>query len=91
MHFLKTRYYNPETERFISRDRFAWFDNDPSRQNRYVYCSNDPVNNVDLTGYWILNTIGAVIGAAAFGGIAYLVGRAMNLSSRLCYLEVRLF
>ena len=42
--YLRNRYYNPETGRFISED--------PARDgsNWYVYCKNNPVTFVDRTG-----------------------------------------
>lgn len=50
LYFLKTRYYDSSIGRFTSRDRFAGFENDSDSQNRYVYCQNDPVGNVDPSG-----------------------------------------
>jgi RHS repeat-associated protein/uncharacterized repeat protein (TIGR01451 family) len=48
--YLRARYYQPETGRFITMDPWAgnvWM---PGTLNRYVYVTNSPVNNVDPGG-----------------------------------------
>lgn len=49
--YLRTRYYNPSTGRFISRDSFAGRRADPLSLNRYTYCSNNPVRYIDPSGH----------------------------------------
>lgn len=44
--YLRARYYDPDTGRFISEDPVL------DGENWYVYCDNDPVNMVDPTGMW---------------------------------------
>ncbi len=51
LYFLTSRYYDPETGRFTTKDRFRGFENRPAGQNRYAYCENDPVNKVDPSGF----------------------------------------
>jgi RHS repeat-associated protein len=48
--YLRARYYQPETGRFITKD--PWVGNvwQPSTLNRYVYVRNDPVKSIDLGG-----------------------------------------
>ncbi|TEB10867.1 RHS repeat-associated core domain-containing protein [Pelotomaculum propionicicum] len=48
--YLRARYYNPATGRFLSQDTFQGKLNDPLSQNRYAYCGNNPVLFVDPTG-----------------------------------------
>jgi RHS repeat-associated protein len=44
-YYLQSRYYDPETGRFISPDVVA------EGGNLYAYCANDPVNSSDPSGY----------------------------------------
>ena len=45
LYYLVSRYYDPETGRFISPDVVA------EEGNLYAYCVNDPVNRADDSGY----------------------------------------
>jgi RHS repeat-associated protein len=58
LYFLKSRYYDPEIGRFTTRDRFKGFENRPASQNQYTYCENDPVNQIDPSGYFSWYYIG---------------------------------
>lgn len=49
--YLRARYYNPTTGRFISRDSYAGKNEDPLSLNRYTYCHNNPLIFVDLDGH----------------------------------------
>ncbi|NCA93433.1 RHS repeat-associated core domain-containing protein [bacterium] len=44
LYYLQSRYYDPETGRFISPDQII------DNGNLYAYCGNDPVNYTDHTG-----------------------------------------
>ncbi|MDD2402322.1 MAG: RHS repeat-associated core domain-containing protein, partial [Clostridia bacterium] len=48
--YLRARYYDPTTGRFISKDTYKGEIADPSSQNSYAYCGNNPVNAVDPSG-----------------------------------------
>ncbi|MDD4048998.1 MAG: hypothetical protein PHI90_09320 [Clostridia bacterium] len=48
--YLRARYYDPTTGRFISKDTYKGEIADPSSQNGYSYCGNNPVNAVDPSG-----------------------------------------
>ena len=51
LYYLQTRYYDPETGRFISQDDVSYLDpNSINGLNLYAYCGNNPVMNVDPTG-----------------------------------------
>nr|WP_280525615.1 RHS repeat-associated core domain-containing protein [Kroppenstedtia eburnea] len=46
LYYLQSRYYNPETGRFLTRDSFEGFENEPLSLNRYTYSA--PSGNFDL-------------------------------------------
>ena len=48
--YLRARYYNPSTGRFISRDSVTGDINDPLSLNLYTYCHNNPLLNFDPSG-----------------------------------------
>ncbi len=57
-YYLQSRYYDPETGRFISPDAVEYLDHENAQGlNLYAYCGNNPVMRVDPTGnawWWIL-------------------------------------
>lgn len=65
--YLRARYYDPKTMRFISRDSNRL-------DNRYAYGNGDPVNNIDPSGHDALEY-------AAFGVSAGLVVGAIGLAA----------
>ena len=82
LYYLKTRYYDPETGRFISPDSINYLaPQSINGLNLYAYCLNNPVMYVDPTGEsFILAMIiggaiaGAIIGATVNGVTAYSEG-----------------
>ena len=68
LYYLQTRYYDPETGRFISPDHTAYLDPQSfTGLNLYAYCSNNPVMYSDGSGHmpeWLSATLKIVGGAA---------------------------
>ncbi|MBU3978757.1 RHS repeat-associated core domain-containing protein [Patescibacteria group bacterium] len=52
MYYLRARYYDPTTGRFISRDPVKGTLVNPQTQNPYAYAGNNPVNISDPSGKW---------------------------------------
>lgn len=53
LYYLLSRYYDPETGRFINPDVIMGVnDKDPMSYNLYVYCNNDPINRCDTSGHF---------------------------------------
>ena len=73
--YLRARYYNPSTGRFISRDSYAGRRSDPLSLNLYTYCKNNPLRYVDPSGH---NAVSAAIGAA-IGIAATVTGVAIGI------------
>jgi len=69
--YLRARYYDPETGRFISRDPFTGFDTNTQSLNRYTYGYNNPVQYTDPSGkvvWWVPGAAGAAINDAWYIG-----------------------
>ncbi|PKM41649.1 MAG: hypothetical protein CVV03_12020 [Firmicutes bacterium HGW-Firmicutes-8] len=52
--YLRARYYEPETGRFLSRDSYEGELENPLSKHLYAYVRN-PVNHIDPTGHWGAN------------------------------------
>jgi len=50
LYYLRARYYNPVTGRFMSRDPEDGIPTDPVTMQTYVYADGDPVNATDPNG-----------------------------------------
>lgn len=74
--YLRSRYYDPETGRFISKDPFAGFDTNPQSMNRYTYVQNNPVLYSDPSGKvaWVPGVIGAVVNTGWYVGMDVIIG-----------------
>ncbi len=66
--YLRARYYDPDLGRFISRDPFPGFLDDPYSLHKYQYAHNNPVNNTDPSGLFTLNEVTAttIVGGTLF-------------------------
>jgi RHS repeat-associated protein len=63
--YLRARYYGPKMGRFISKDRFAGFDEDMQSLNRYAYARSNPVMLADPSGEIANFVVGGGVGAVA--------------------------
>lgn len=52
LQYLRARWYDPNTARFISRDTYEGQIGNPLSLNLYSYVENNPLTNVDPTGHW---------------------------------------
>ena len=67
LYYLRARYYNPLTGRFVSRDpkehspyEFEHKPLDPARLHKYLYAGGDPVNRIDPMGRELEEEYGAI-------------------------------
>jgi len=51
LYFLRARYQNTQTGRFWSMDEFEGRSRDPQSLHKYLYCTDDPINHTDPTGF----------------------------------------
>jgi RHS repeat-associated protein len=54
LYYLRARYYNPATGRFLSRDPLDGKAIDPKTLHKYLYAGGDPINKIDPTGKGIV-------------------------------------
>jgi RHS repeat-associated protein len=68
--YLRSRMYDPQSGRFISRDGYGGSAAHPQTQNRYSYAGNNPVTFADPTGHCVVCGLfqSAMIFAAAVMG-----------------------
>jgi RHS repeat-associated protein len=59
--FLRARFYDPETGRFISRDPFGGNATDPVSLHRYLYANANPIMNTDPSGEMTMKELGIAI------------------------------
>ena len=50
LYYLRARYYNAATGRFLSRDPLDGNAKDPASLHKYLYANGDPVNGIDPMG-----------------------------------------
>ena len=93
--YLRSRYYDPVTGRFLTKDSYKGHTTDPRSLHRYVYVYNNPINLTDPSGFSPLDKFldGVQIGLDVVGlipgaeladllnaGIYYLRGDKTNAS-----------
>jgi RHS repeat-associated protein len=92
LYYLRARYYNRLTGRFLSRDPEAGKPIDPKTLHKYLYASGDPVNafdpsgredELDYIGIITTEVIPTVIYAARL--VCYTEGATLLLAQVLSY------
>ncbi len=51
LYYLQSRYYNPEWGRFLNADGIIGANGGLKANNIFIYCSNNPINAKDSTGF----------------------------------------
>ncbi|MGN0819002.1 MAG: RHS repeat-associated core domain-containing protein [Christensenellaceae bacterium] len=70
LYYLQSRYYDPETGRFISPDDISYLDPETIHGlNLFAYCLNNPVMAIDPSGYAPSWLQGLAIGLAIIGAV----------------------
>jgi RHS repeat-associated protein len=74
--YLRARYLDVNTGRFISRDSFFGLQQQPTSLHKYLYANNNPINFTDPTGLFSLGELSASMAISAIlnASIGYLNG-----------------
>jgi len=95
LYYLKSRFYDPETCRFLNADTIDYLEPDAvNGLNLYAYCGNNPIMNVDPSGHSFLATLaimaaislvtwglGEVFGHQLIGGVGSISSGATAIST----------
>ena len=93
MYYLNSRYYDPQLGRFINADDISALDVTKvtiNGLNLYAYCLNNPVNEVDESGYfllWLFIT-SVIVGALVSAGTSVITQGITNGFRNINWLQV---
>jgi RHS repeat-associated protein len=73
-YYLRARYYDPATGRFVNRDPLEGSNAEPMSLHKYLYANADPVNRSDPSGLETLGSVMVTVGIQAMLGAVLAVG-----------------
>ena len=82
LYYLQSRYYDASVGRFVNADSCFACDVDKSvlTSNNYIYCENNPVNQIDVLGNVVAKIIiRAIVGALFGAAMQYIADVIQNL------------
>ena len=81
LYYLQSRYYDPETCRFINPDdpEAIAYNNGDLICNLYTYCLNNPINNTDISGNLTAQLAARIILGIMIGIIVQLVSDIIDI------------
>ena len=84
LYYLMSRYYDPQTGRFINADSLQYLDPENiGGLNLYAYCGNNPIMFSDSTGHapeWLRNLLSTLLYITS-GVIAFAVGTYAGIAA----------
>ena len=84
LYYLRARYYNPATGRFLSRDPNAGYIDQPATLHKYLYANGDPVDGLDPTGRGDVGEVAYLDLARATSTVPIVVGFGQDLAYAYC-------
>ena len=83
-YYLQSRYYDPETGRFINADGQITAGSDILGCNLFAYCGNNPINRTDSDGhFWITAIIATAVVAVVAAKIVCTVKEVKRVNKEL--------
>ena len=80
LYYLQSRYYDPQTGRFLNADVFITTGQGVLSGNMFAYCRNTPVNRLDETGLVDLSCLDDFIGDRGMLRLLYsVIGAALGM------------
>lgn len=71
LYYYRTRFYDPQTGRFTRKDLWRGNLYQPLSLNRYLYCKNNPINEMDPWGLFDIEKITGKLTYGEYGGLGH--------------------
>ena len=93
LYYLRARYMDTSTGRFISQDTYQGTINDPVSLHKYLYCSSNPVMNIDPSGYLTVEDLEVGTAGEAILDVSYQMSNqsAMRIGMKILAVAVTIF
>ncbi|WP_240903755.1 DNRLRE domain-containing protein [Chengkuizengella sediminis] len=83
LYYLMARYYDAEDSRFLTRDTFQGFEDNPLSLNQYSYVENNPIMYVDPSGHFAIPLAYAAVLAFLGAWLIYYAIKSLNAVGKL--------
>ena len=84
LYYLRARYYNPVTGRFLSRDPEDGYIGEPATLHKYLFADGDPINRIDPTGRGALWSAAFVTEQIVIKSVPVVLAFAQDVVTAYC-------